>query len=219
MAVDIFEFWSQVGLGEKQHPQDREVLQRVKGSFEFDCLPSPFIGPLKTAPVVLLYLSAGFEDYDSEYAKEEAGCRFIQAQHTGTQALPAESDHRTAWKWWMKRTKCFGEWQKLRDKIAVLDVCGYHSRTFRDYPLLTALPSCRVSLDWAQTVLFPKAISGERVVICLRSPQYWGLDAGNEGKKYGKSLFAPRVTRSGHMLKRPIREEIIREAKEIISKA
>lgn len=35
-------------------------------------------------------------------------------------------------------------------------------------------------------------------MVCLRSARFWGLQ---EGKRYGKALFAPRVNRGGHMLK------------------
>jgi hypothetical protein len=217
MPADIFDFWSQMDSKDKWHPQDREVLARFGGGdFEPDCWPSPFIGPLRTAPVVLLYLSAGFEEFDKSFAKEPTSCDKVRKQLTGTQPLPSESDHKSAWEWWVQRTKCFGAWQSLQEKVAILDICGYHSSTFIDHHLLAALPSCRASLDWAQRVLFPEAILGKRVVVCLRSPRYWGLDAGKEGTKYPQSLFAPAVNRSGHMQRIPLRAVVIDEVKKII---
>jgi hypothetical protein len=74
--------------------------------------------------------------------------------------------------------------------------------------LLAALPSSRVAIDWAQNVLFPDAIKGKRVVICLRSAKYWGLDPGTKGRKYGEALFAPLTVRAGHMQHGSLREEI-----------
>jgi hypothetical protein len=47
-------------------------------------------------------------------------------------------------------------------------------------------------LDWAQSVLFTQAERGERVVICMREVNFWGLEAG---QRYGKALFAPQTTR------------------------
>jgi hypothetical protein len=51
---------------------------------------------------------------------------------------------------------------------------------------------------------------GERVVICMRSPHYWGL---GKRSRYGKALFVPQVTRGGHMLKTgengAVRDEIL----------
>jgi hypothetical protein len=97
----------------------------------------------------------------------------------------------------VERTRRFGAWQELRDKVAILNISPYHSADFNDYPMLAALPSCRVCLNWAQNVLFSQAERGERVVICLRSAPYWGLGASG---RFGEGLFAPKFTRRGHML-------------------
>jgi hypothetical protein len=69
-------------------------------------------------------------------------------------------------------------------------------------------------LDWAQSVLFPQAERGERVVICMRAVNFWGLEAG---QRYGKALFAPQTTRGGHMRKRGMRELIEKSAKRHLS--
>jgi hypothetical protein len=87
---------------------------------------------------------------------------------------------------------------KVCKKIAILEISGYHSNAFTNPHVLTALPSSRAALDWAQEVLFPEAEKGERIVICMRSPHYWGL---GKRSRYGKALFVPLVTRGGHMLK------------------
>jgi hypothetical protein len=95
-------------------------------------------------------------------------------------------------------TKCFGyEPATVASNVAILDIGAYHSKSFTGHNLLAALPSSRASLDWAQNTLFPAAEAGERVVICLRSARYWGLESGRE---YEGTLFAPNVTRRGHML-------------------
>jgi hypothetical protein len=61
--------------------------------------------------------------------------------------------------------------------------------------MLAALPSSRICLDWAQSVLFPQAEAEERVVVCLRSPKYWGLRAGDSRGW----LFCPKTTRNAFM--------------------
>lgn len=213
MAIDLFEFWSQVQPADKQHPQDREVLSRIKGSFDLTCLPSCFMGPLKTAPVVLLYLSPGLSECDRNDAIKPKGRDRVMGCRVGDKMLPGPDDHETAWVWWKQRTKNFGEWRDLRLKVAFLNICAYHSTAFKEYWPLTALPSSRVTLDWAQTVLFPDAISGKRVVVCLRAAKFWGLDEGDRGKRYGKALFAPCVTRGGHMKSEPLKVEIIKTVK------
>ena len=58
MATDIFKFWD-IPVKAGPHPADREVLKRVEHNFDLKCLPGCFAGPLKTAHVVLLYLSPG----------------------------------------------------------------------------------------------------------------------------------------------------------------
>ena len=216
MPVDIFEFWSQAGPQDTQHPQDREVFSRLKNRkknahrFNLHCLPYCFVGPLRTAPVVLLYLSLGFTEFDLKQARTSKGRDWVMKSRAGNQSLPGPDDHRAAWKWWSSHTSAFGNWEEMRDKVAVLDIGAYHSSKFLDWGLLAALPSSRVSIEWAQTVLFPQAIAGERTVICLRSPKYWGLDDGKAGRKYPIGLFAPRVQQRGHMIRKyPLRQQII----------
>jgi hypothetical protein len=222
MPVDIFQFWSQVGLTDKCHPEDRKVLSRMRKTHLFDlrCLPHCFVGPLRTAPVVLLYLSPGFsENDDLKDARTRRGrARYMECRN-GKQPLSGPEEHLAGWKWWKSRTSIFDDWKTLQNKVAVLNIGAYHSKSFGDRPLLAALPSSRVSIDWAQRVLFPQAIAGERVVICLRASQFWGLFEGNNGKRYGKSLYAPRVTRSGHMRIGAMREEIRRKVRSAISSA
>lgn len=212
MPFDLFQFWSGVGPADKVHPADRDVLSRVKHGFNLECLPACVSGPLKTAPVVLLYLSPGLnEPEDLEMAHSEAGQSWYVRRRSGSEPLPGPEIHKPAWRWWSSRTRCFGDWQQLKEKVAVLNIGAYHSRTFVDAPLLAALPSSRASLDWGQEVLFPQAIAGDRAVICLRASRFWGL---NEGRHYKASLYAPKVTRSGHMVHNDMRDAIIRDVRE-----
>jgi hypothetical protein len=222
MSVDIFEFWSSVGPADKCHPKDREVLSRMKGAQLFDlrCLPHCFVGPLKTAPVVLLYLSPGLDEKDDlRDARTRAGRDRYMECRKGKQLLPGPEENRAGWQWWKSRTKDIGEWQQLRSKVAVLNIGPYHSKKLPNTSILAALPSSRFTLEWAQSVLFPQAVSGERVVVCLRAARFWGLDTGKFGKRFGEALFAPRTTRSGHMLYKRMREEIIEKARAAIGRA
>jgi hypothetical protein len=127
----------------------------------------------------------------------EGQARYAE-RRKGYQPLRGPDDHQPAWRWWSQRTKAFGPWQQLQRKVAILNISGYHSKTFDDWHVLAALPSCRVTLEWAQEVLFPEAESGKRVVVCMRSASYWGL---GKQRRYGVSLFAPAAGRGGHMLK------------------
>ena len=108
--------------------------------------------------------------------------------------------------WILSRTKIFGTFEAVKDKIALFNIGAYHSKDVKNYASLIALPSSRVSLGWAQDVLFPAAEAGKRVVICMRSAACWGLESG---KRYGGGLFAPHVNRSGHFLKNENNRQLI----------
>jgi hypothetical protein len=72
---------------------------------------------------------------------------------------------------------------------------------------LLALPSSRVSVGWAQDALFPDAEAGRRIVICMRSASYWGLE---QGRNYeGTTLFAPEVNRSGYFIKNDANDRLV----------
>jgi hypothetical protein len=208
VATDIFDFWSLIGATERIHPADIEVFSRVKNhSFDLNLLPACFMGPLRSASIVLLYLSPGRGPGDTV---TEALVDWHVRTRLGDAPLPSREEHQGVYRWWVSRTKCFRiPSDDLRNRVAVLNIGAYHSETFADYAMLAALPSSRVSLDWAQRVLFPEAIAGKRLVVCLRAAEYWGLQ---RGRKYGEGLFAPDVTRGGHMRNDPTRGEIIAAA-------
>jgi hypothetical protein len=215
--TDIFQFWSQVGPTDRMHPADRDVLDRVSHHFDLECFPGCFAGPLRTAPIVLLYLSPGWSEKDREEAELKTVQDHWKRVRLGSDPFPNDQNFTecpgyAVWHEWVKsRTRCLGGWDRLHSKIAVLDIGAYHSRTFGDYPLLAALPSSRVSIAWAQDVLFPQAIAGDRVVICLRAAPYWGLKVG---ENWG-FLFAPPATQGGYMQHCEMRKQIIEAVKSV----
>jgi hypothetical protein len=71
---DIFDFWFQIERGAKVHPADVQTFGRMDAArhgFQLDCLPGCFAGRLRTAPIVLLYLSPGFSEADLADAQSE----------------------------------------------------------------------------------------------------------------------------------------------------
>lgn len=208
MSRDIFDFWSQIGRGEHIHPADRKVFERIrpeKHGFRLDCLPGCFGGRLRDAPVVLLYLSPGFSKADVTDAQTEEGKDFYFRRYKGYE--PPRDLGAAKSSWITSRTKSFGDWDAIKNKIALLNIGAYHSVDVKSFASLVALPSSRLSLDWAQEVLFPDAEAGKRIVICMRSAAYWGLE---QGKQYKGSLFAPTVNRSGHLLKNDENRRLIK---------
>lgn len=173
------------------------------------------MGPLRTAPVVLLFLSPGLAPLDHEEALSADGqARYVE-QRSGNAPIPTREEHPLAFQWWWQRASFLGEINDLRFKVAVLNIGAYHSRSFSDWPMLASLPSSRASLAWAQHVLFPEAEAGKRVVVCLRSPGYWGLAV--QAEPFGKALFAPATTRAGHMIRGEGRDRVVHAAREILN--
>jgi hypothetical protein len=213
MSMDIFEFWSQISRGEHVHPADKRVLERMnpkQHGFRLDCLPSSFGGRLRDAPVVLLYLSPGFGKQDVDDAKSEEGKDLYVRRWQGYEPIRDIKSN-----WMLSRTKRFGDFETVKDKIALLNIGAYHSASVISFASLVALPSSRVSLGWAQDVLFPAAEAGKRIVICMRSAAYWGLE---QGKQYGASLFAPRVNRSGYLKKNRKNDLVVEMVRNRLSK-
>lgn len=211
-SEDIFEFWSQIGRGEHIHPADKKAFERMPAeqhNFRLDCLPACFGGRLRDAPVVLLYLSPGFSESDLADAQSEEGRDYYLRRYSGYE--PPRDLGNAKSTWMTSRTKSFGDWEQVRDKIAVLNIGAYHSADVKSKSALMALPSSRVCLDWAQDILFADAEAGRRIVICMRSAALWGLVAG---RKYAGSLFVPVVNRAGHLIKSDENARLIRTVKE-----
>ncbi len=218
MATDILEFWARAAPTDHVHPEDRDLLSRVDHGFDLRCLPGQLAGLLRTAPIVLLFLSGGLSDrHDLTMADSAAGVEEHRKRRQGLLPLWGPEEHIDAWKWWTKLTRVFSDdWRALQTKVALLNIGAYKSKEVsgRDRKLLEKLPSSRVSRDWAQDVLFPQARRGDRVVVCLRAQTLWGLPPG----RYGQGLFAPNVTRGGHMFGQ-LRHEVIAAGHEILGRS
>jgi hypothetical protein len=213
-VIDIFDFWDGLPGTACEHPADRDVLSRVKHGFDLNCPVGQYRGPLRTAPVVMLFLNPGWTESDKSHARTIEGQEYYVRMRTGKCLLPTKADHESAWQWANGIIKQFGcDYEAARSKVAFLNICAYKSISFVDSAMLSALPSCRVCLDWAQNILFPKAISGERVVVCLRSSKCWGLPSG---EPLGQSLYVPETTRGGHMLHGEMRQKAIKAVREAV---
>jgi hypothetical protein len=209
----LFKFWEGVFPSTKVHPEDKAVFEaHGKHRLNLECLPNPFYGPLRNAPIVLLYLNPGLSQQDLSEAESEEGRQFYWRQRQGNEPLRSQINLEKK-SWWVSRTKRFSvDPEYLRHKLAVLELCAYHSKAFTDGSLLPKLPSSRVALSWANSSLFAQARSRKRVVICMRSARRWGLTIGSQEGW----LFAPAVTRSGYMLGNEIRNAVVDAAKEAL---
>lgn len=214
---DIFRFWAGLKPGTKVHPLDAEVLGRVEHGFDLDCLPFPFLGPLKTAPVVLLYLNPSLGGDDHEVAGSATSQKWFHRALDGMHPLPDTAQTAAAAKWCQKQVKLLGDWERMRHHVAILELTPYHCSRFEnaDPKLLPALASSRAAAAWAQEVLFPDARDGRRVVICVWGARSWGLAAG---RQYGEKLFALADIRGGlRNAADPVSRSAIAAAKSMLS--
>jgi hypothetical protein len=216
MGECLFKFWEGVSPNTKVHPRDEAVFEtHGKHNLNLECLPNPFYGPLRTAPIVLLYLNPGLSQQDLNEAESEEGRQFYWRQRQGNEPLRSQINLKKK-SWWVSRTKRFcADPEYLRHKLAILELCAYHSKTFIDGSLLPKLPSSQIALNWATSNLFAQARSRKRVVICMRSARRWGLSIGSQEGW----LFAPLVTRSGDMFKNENRNAVVEAAKQALSTA
>jgi len=211
--TDIFKFWSRIDRGSRIHPDDEHVFARLgaqKHGFDLRCLPAAFGGPLKSAKVVLLFASPGLSSkLDLRDAKTVKGRDYYMRRWKGREPFRGEGDGS---KWLASITNRFGEYNEVRKRIAVLNIGAYHSPRVKDWRALMSLPSSRVSLNWAQTVLFPRAESGEVVVMCMRAATSWGLE---RGRKYPGTLFAPFVNvQNGYLVHSVTNDRLVDVVKE-----
>jgi hypothetical protein len=196
---EIFECWSpsEITPDARKHPRDIAFLERTQPAFDFSGLPGCFMGPLRTAPVVLLYSAPGpWDPADSVGARAIAMQNWCARTRTGTEPLPDDRFWPDCWKWWKAHTKRFGDWQNLKTKVAFLNLMPYHMRgDFKDRDVIGKLPTSTVAMKWANETLFTAAREKKRVVVCMRAQGDWNLSLQEDGY-----LFAPNVNpRSGYM--------------------
>lgn len=92
----------------------------------------------------------------------------------GQSPLPGPEQAAEGSKWCQQRVKRLGPWDEVRRQVAVLELTPYHFAKFTDGGLLPALASSRVANASVQEMLFPDAIGGRRVVICMWGAKHWG---------------------------------------------
>jgi hypothetical protein len=188
MSTDIFDFWSEIGPSVQIHPRDRAMLDNppndiFKPDIDKGALPGCFMGPLRNSRVVLLATNAGVWNFDTTGEREK-----------GNEPLPGIDINPETYGWWTQRAALFAPArspQELRSKIAFFSIVAYHSENFDGGKWSLKLPSSRVSVEWANDVLFEKARRKECVVVCGQAATDWKLNAGVTSEGH---LFAPKVT-------------------------
>jgi hypothetical protein len=205
---DFLQFWAEAIPSLQVHPADAVMLESNRHKFALDTLVGPFMGPVCTAPVVLLALNPGLVGGEEQAEANILEVREQMAHNLGGEApLPTFKTNPAGRKWTEGRLAQFAvRYEPAASKVAFVNLMPYRSRNGSDdISLSEHLKSCRQVKAWARDTLFPEAEAGRRVVVCLRSARLWGLEPGNQR---GISLFAPKVTRGGFMHHNAMREAI-----------
>jgi hypothetical protein len=194
-SADLVQFWAQCD-NLQAHPADAAMLQSRTHNFGRDPIIGPWMGPIHTAPVVLLTLNGSLAGTGEEAAAMKVQSAREEMARTLQGRAPLYSfQYNPAGRIWTdKRLGAFGlTYQIAADKVAFINLMAYKSRNGADdlYKYgMDALPSTQYLLRWTRDTLFPEAEAGKRVVVCLMSAIRWGL---TPGQRRG-SLYSPWTT-------------------------
>jgi hypothetical protein len=210
ITTDTFlHFWAKSIPSLQVHPDDAAVLRMNSHSFELDALIGPWMGPIQTAPVVLLTLNGGLVGNGEEArAARLPAARAAMVRNLGGEApLPDWEGNPAGRAWTERRLAQFGlSYDAAASKVAFVNLIPYRSiEGAKDMHMADRLASAKLVRAWAHDTLFPEAEAGKRIVVCLRSTRAWGLEPDSQR---GQALFAPQFTRSGFMVHGPVREAI-----------
>jgi hypothetical protein len=204
---DFLQFWAKAIPSLQIHPDDAVALKANRHTLALDALVGPFMGPVRTAPVVLLTLNGGINGVERDEAKIPATRELMARNLAGDAPLPTFASNPGGREWTERRLAQFGLSYKVASlKVAFVNLIPYRSREgAKDLHMLERLESARLVRAWAHDTLFREAEVGKRVVVCLRSARAWGLELDTQR---GLSLFTPKFNRAGFMLHGPMREKV-----------
>ncbi|MGE5540201.1 MAG: hypothetical protein ACM30I_16415 [Gemmatimonas sp.] len=211
-ADELISYWAALG-DRKVHPHDRDVVG--EGHFATELVPVPWVGPIRTARVYLLFLNPGLSPHDHGYERDNA--EFVAALRSNlTGGVPYVylqnrfCDH-PGYAW----ASCtFGD--DIREEhtgdMCVIQLVPYHSKEGAvARRAARRLPSSRIAGAFVRDTLIPRAAHGEIGLIVARSARLWGFgdaahdDSGNIVVYRGaecRRAFQTEKTRGGRLLRR-----------------
>lgn len=204
---DFLQFWAKAIPSLQVHPDDDIALKSHRHTLELDTLVGPFMGPVRTAPVVLLTLNPGSSGVEQNEAKMPDVRELVARNPGGEAPLPTFETNPEGLKWTASRLAQFGlSYEVAKLKVAFVNLMPYRSKAgAKDMRMSGCLESVRLVRAWARDTLFREAEAGNRVVVCLRSAREWGLEPDSQR---GRSLFTPKFPRGGFMFHGPVRDKV-----------
>ena len=169
-------------------PEDRD--------FHFSLLPSPYVGDVCRADILLLLLNPGFKpaDYYAEWNVPEFRDRVVSNLYQrldGVEFPFLLLDPRFCWhpgyRWWegklrklaiiLARKKYEGCYldalRELANRVAAIELVPYHSAGFNHHSLLDRLASVKCAQRYVQEA----SRSKRRLIVVTRKAASWGLSA------------------------------------------
>ncbi len=175
-------------------PEDFAVIAHHKNysNLRLDTLPDQAIGGLDKAEVIFLLLNPGFDDKDITVNMTLP--HFIEANRRNL-ADPYSSpfyyfggdlEQTGGYEWWSRILNPLLQdgvtETMLRDKIMAIEYFPYHSKTYKDLPLV---PSQQVAFN-----LVGEAIKRKKTIVIMRGKGYW-TEAVSELAAYRNAIVHP----------------------------
>lgn len=224
MPNQLIQFWNDCALLAPPyiHPQDLELISRnhwrseedpvdfktyVASSrfgdredfrFHLALMPTPYVGNIDKADIVVLMLNPGFDhsDYWAEYSVPDLRTRLRQTLVQSFEGadfpflfLDPDFCWHGGFRWWEGKlrgvirqiaTEKFGGdyWRAMKDlseRLACIELVPYHSSWFNDHRLFDRLPSIITARRFVSETLRSEAEAGRRLLIITRQAGVWGF--------------------------------------------
>ena len=169
-TTDYLAFWSKAIPNLHVHPDDEAALKSTPHKFALDTLVGPWMGPIRTAPVVILMLNGGMAGNGEEArAAQMPTARESMAHNlTGDAPLPNWEGigNPAGREWTTRRLNQFGvSYKAASDKVAFVNLIPYRSKEgAKDIRMADRLESCRVLRSWMHYTRKPRLASGSSSV-------------------------------------------------------
>ncbi len=137
--------------GEEQIEKINDNINDKNKQYHFDVLPHPYFGDVENAKVLFLAKNPSYDQYEDKY-DTKVYKDYRNGKGFGEINLSNEDDHYytalkkanfaepfdqennllffNAWKWWNKKVIGYGAEAINPSKIAFINLCGYHSKSF-----------------------------------------------------------------------------------------
>jgi hypothetical protein len=125
---NFLRFWAKAIPSLQIHPDDAHALNGNRHLLALDTLVGPFMGPVRTAPVVLLTLNGGFNGIERHEATIPAVREAMARNLHGDAPLPSFATNPLRREWTERRLAQFGlSYEAAASNVAFVNLIPYRS--------------------------------------------------------------------------------------------